>query len=101
MRLTLRVLLHQRDERSRVVPLAEFRTEDLGLIDDDKAVGIDEHAVPLERPGRRALEVHARDVIPRAVTRALELALTREPVGDATQVRADGRERDQPVFARR
>ena len=40
------------------------------------------------------------DVVPRAVTRALELLIARQPVGDAAEVRADGAERDEAVLAR-
>src|SRR5205823_14935609 len=55
----------------------------------------------LQRPRRRTFEVHAADVIARAVARTFELLLAGEPVGDAAEVRAAGAERDEFLFRRR
>ena len=54
---------------------------------------------PLERPGRRALEVDPGDIEPAAVARALELLLAGQPVGRAAQVGADRLERVDDVLA--
>src|SRR5687767_14481210 len=72
---------------------AELDLALLRLVDPHVAVvGVHVHVEALERAGRRPLEVDAVHVVARAVARALELVLGREPVGRAAEVRADRRD---------
>src|SRR3954463_14768852 len=93
--------LPQREEAFRIVPLAQFLTERFALVDHEVAVGVLGDRVALQRARRWALEVDAGDVVPRAVTRALELLLALEPRGDAAEVRAGRAQRDQLFLRRR
>src|SRR5262249_20988784 len=78
-----------RDEAIRVEPLLQLFLELLALIPDDLAVVCQADFEPLQRPGRRPLEVHSGDVEPAAVAGALELLLPGQPVRRAPQMGAD------------
>src|SRR5437867_3591800 len=56
-------------------------------VDDDLTGGIELQAGPVHRPRRRPFKVDALAVVAAAVAGALELVLSRFPVGRATQVR--------------
>src|SRR5438105_1796835 len=85
------------DVRIRVVPLTKLALELARLVDNDLAFIGAADRVALQRPGRRALEVHAGDLESRAVTRALELLFRLQPVRRAAQVRAGGAQRVDDV----
>src|SRR5947199_1896505 len=80
-------------ERARLRPVALLVEILDALVDQELAVLGLRDAEPLERPGRRPLEVDAGLVEAATVARALELVLGGEPARRAAQVGALGEER--------
>src|SRR5881397_2578826 len=80
-------------ERARLGPVALLVEVLDALVDQELAVLGLRDAKPLERPGRRPLEVDAGLVEAAAVAGALELVLGGEPVRRAAKVGALGEER--------
>src|SRR5919108_2103540 len=77
----------------RVVPLAELVPIAECLVDEELPVVAERDLHALERARSGSFEVDAVLRVPRAVARALELVLRREPARRAPQVRADAEER--------
>src|SRR5438309_10323478 len=85
-------------ERARLRPVALLVEVLDALVDQELAVLGLRDAEPLERPGRRPLEVDAGLVEAATVARALELVLGGEPARRAAQVGALGEERVEPLL---
>src|SRR3954468_6984548 len=88
----------QGNEAFRIIPFAEFGSEDLAHIDDDIPVGVFADGEAFQRPRGWAFEVDAGDVIARAVTRTFEFRFGAEPIRNAAEVRARRREGHQLFF---
>src|SRR4051812_36202334 len=82
-------------EAFRIHPFTELFAINLSHVHDDVSFGVAGDGVPLQRARGRAFEVHTGDVIAGSVAGTFEFLIALQPVGDATQVRADRREGDE------
>src|SRR6516225_9911256 len=88
MRVPCLVRVLHFDKRIGVVPLAQFFLEFPALVNHDLAIFTDGDRPAFERSRGRALEIDSSDLEATAVARALELFLSLEPIGGATEVSA-------------
>ena len=86
-------------ERGGVLPLTHFFLEFHAFVDFQHAVFRNADSRPFQRTGSRPFKVDARNVKAGAMAGAFELLLPFQPVGRATEMRADRGQRIEQVLA--